>query len=280
MSKDLDSFDTKATYSDASLDYATAAEEFWGFVSDDTADLIGPRPGQRVLDLCCGPGPMTIRSAERVGAHGYVEAVDILPEMRAITRDRARERGLDQVTVRHGDIDELPPGDASFDVVNCSLGLYFAKDMARSLASFWSYVRPGGTLAVTTIGRRLFEPVLPVFFAACRAEQPGMGTYLPWVRTEDPDVLRALAAEARLTGVHVSTRDTPMPLPSPGAWWPIVHGSGLRRLETELDPGAQDRVRRTCEEWITAHRITQLNVGTVRLIATRGRDGVPYTVPA
>ncbi|MFE4452999.1 class I SAM-dependent methyltransferase [Streptomyces sp. NPDC056796] len=269
MSKDLEGFDTRTTYTVASSDYLVAAEEFWGFVSDDTVAQLDLRPGGRVLDFCCGPGPMTIRTAERVGPTGYVESVDILDEMLDITRRRAAERGLDQVTVRHGDIDTLPTGDASFDVVNCSLGIYFAKDMVRTLSSFWSYVRPGGQLAITTIGRRLFEPVLPVFFEACLAEQPGMGTYLPWTRTEDPDVLRSLLEEAGVTGAVVTTQDTPMPLAAPGAWWPVVHGSGLRSLESELGDRAEARVRDRCEEWIAEHGVTEVNVGTVRAIVTK-----------
>ncbi|MFD3522200.1 class I SAM-dependent methyltransferase [Streptomyces sp. NPDC058653] len=269
MSKDLEGFDTLTTYSSASSDYLVAAEEFWGFVSDDTMSQLHLRPGNRVLDFCCGPGPMTIRTAERVGPTGYVESVDILDEMLDITRRRAAERGLRQVTVRHGDIDTLPPGDGSFDVVNCSLGIYFAKDMVSTLSSFWSYVRPGGQLAITTIGRRLFEPVLPVFFEACEAERPGIGTYLPWTRTEDPDVLGSLLDEAGVSGAVVSTRDTPMPLATPEAWWPVVHGSGLRSLEAELGTVAEARVRRRCEEWIAEHRVTEINVGTVRAVATR-----------
>ncbi|MFE3598453.1 class I SAM-dependent methyltransferase [Streptomyces sp. NPDC059096] len=273
MSKDLESYDTLATYSSASSDYSVAAEEFWGFISDDTVSQLDLRPGDRVLDFCCGPGPMTIRTAERVGPTGYVESVDILDEMLDITRRRARERGLSQVAVRHGDIDTLPTGDRSFDVVNCSLGIYFAKDMVRTLAAFWSYVRPGGKLAITTIGRRLFEPVLPVFFDACRTEQPGMGTYLPWIRTEDPDVMRSLLDEAGVPDAVVTTRDTPMPLATPAAWWPVVHGSGLHRLETELSPTAQARVKQRCEEWIAENQVTEVNVGAVRAIATK--EGAP-----
>ncbi|MFD0306425.1 class I SAM-dependent methyltransferase [Streptomyces sp. NPDC127119] len=269
MSKDLEGFDTLSTYTIASSDYLVAAEEFWGFVSDDTMSQLDLRPGNRVLDFCCGPGPMTIRTAERVGPTGYVEGVDILDEMLDITRRRADERGLNHVTVRHGDVDTLPPGDASFDVVNCSLGIYFAKDMARTLSLFWSYVRPGGQLAITTIGRRLFEPVLPVFFEACRSEQPGMGTYLPWTRTEDPDVLRSLLDEAGVPGAVVTTRDTPMPLATPEAWWPVVHGSGLRSLEEELGATAETAVRRRCEEWLTEQNVTEINVGTVRAVVTK-----------
>ncbi|MFH9613270.1 class I SAM-dependent methyltransferase [Streptomyces pratensis] len=227
------------------------------------------RPGDRVLDLCCGPGPMTIRIAERVGPTGYVESVDILDEMLDITRRRAGERGLGQVTARRGDIDTLPAGDGSFDIVNCSLGIYFAKDMVRTLSSFWSYVKPGGKLVITTIGTRLFEPVLPVFFDACEAERPGMGAYLPWIRTEDPDVLRSLLDEAGVPGAVATTRETAMPLATPQAWWPVVHASGLRRLESELGAAAEARVRSRCENWLAAHRVTALNVGTVRAIATR-----------
>ncbi|GAA1397660.1 hypothetical protein GCM10009639_35320 [Kitasatospora putterlickiae] len=271
MSKDLESFDTTTTYRTVSKDYAVAAEEFWGFISDETIAHLDLRAGLRVLDLCCGPGPMTLRLAERVGSGGCVEAVDVLEEMRTLTRERAAQRGFAHVIVREGDIDALPEGDASFDIVNCSLGLYFARDMARSLASFWSYVRPGGTLAVTTIGPRLFDPVRPVFFEACEAELPGVGTYLPWTRTDDPDVVLSLFEQAGIPGAVVSTDRRAIRLASPQAWWPIVHGSGLRQLQEELGEAAGDRVRRRCEAWIEQNGVTGINVETLRLIATKPR---------
>ncbi len=266
---DLESYETLTTYSSASADYAIASEDFWGFVSDDTISLLDPRPGLRALDFCCGPGPMTVRLAERLGPTGYVEGADILGDMLAIARSRTRERGLDNVRLNFADIDDLPPGDESFDIVNCSLGIYFAKDMVRTLRSFWSYVRPGGTLAITTIGRRLFDPVLPVFFASCRAERPGMGTYLPWVRTEDPEVVHELLTAAGASDPAVTTKDTPMDLPTPASWWPVVHASGLRRLEADLEGPAEARVRETCERWLAEHGTTSLNVGTVRAIAVK-----------
>jgi len=55
------------------------------FVQQDAASqavvpLLGPRPGERVLDLCAAPGIKTTQIAERVQGRGLIVAVDVNPD--------------------------------------------------------------------------------------------------------------------------------------------------------------------------------------------------------
>src|SRR5258708_3037108 len=59
--------------------------------------LASVQPGERVLDLACGPGDTTFEAAARSGAQGEVLGVDIAPEMIAIARRRALEAGITNV---------------------------------------------------------------------------------------------------------------------------------------------------------------------------------------
>ncbi len=61
--------------------------------------LLDPRPGERYADIGCGPGYFALPVAERVRPGGKVYALDIAPEMLAMCRRRARERGLDDIVV-------------------------------------------------------------------------------------------------------------------------------------------------------------------------------------
>ncbi len=261
MIADLASYDPERTYTTAAPDYDAALEEFWGFCARNTIERLRLQPGDRVLDVACGPGPATLRAAERVRPDGHVEGVDISEEMLTIARRHARERGLDNVTFTRGDMDSLPYENESFDTVTIVLGLFFAKDIIGTLKGLWSLVQPGGTLAVTTLGPEFFHPMFDVFLDAVRAERPELELSIPWQRTEDPNTLRTMLLDADIPDPTVTDEVTSMNLSDPQSWWRIVRGTGMRRIEMELNEPTAARVREANEKWIVDHSLTSIVLG-------------------
>ena len=95
----------------------------------------------RILEVGCGTG----RTACHLAAKGYtVTAVDIRPDMLVKARYRAE---LDQVNVlfTHGDVEQLPFEDNSFDVVLAESVTIFA-DTNRALREYYRVLAPGGKL--------------------------------------------------------------------------------------------------------------------------------------
>jgi len=105
----------------------------------------GIRPGEDVLDVACGTGNVAIRAAE---AGAAVTGVDLTPELFDAGRALAAEA---QVTVDwvHGDAEDLPFADASFDVVASSFGCMFAPRHQVTADELVRVLRPGGRLVVT-----------------------------------------------------------------------------------------------------------------------------------
>src|SRR5207248_944950 len=99
-------------------------------------ELMGPRPGERVLDLACGPGNTTRHLVDR---RARVIGVDIAPGMLELARMDVPEA----VFVR-GDLEQLPLREVSCDAAFCGHGLQFVPDLLQALREARRVLRPGG----------------------------------------------------------------------------------------------------------------------------------------
>jgi ubiquinone/menaquinone biosynthesis C-methylase UbiE len=107
------------------------------------------REGQRVLDLGCGTGALSLRAARR-GAR--VKGIDVNIEMLEIARQRTHEAGLaDHVDLQEMGVAELD-GEApdSYDAVMSGLCLSELSDdeIRYTLQHVRRIIRPGGALLV------------------------------------------------------------------------------------------------------------------------------------
>jgi demethylmenaquinone methyltransferase/2-methoxy-6-polyprenyl-1,4-benzoquinol methylase len=117
------------------------------------------RPGDRVLDACCGTGDLAI-GALRQGA-GEVTGLDFSERM----LERARRKGPAVDWVR-GDLLALPFADASFDAATVGFGVRNVEDLAAALRELRRVLRPGGRLGILeiTTPRGLLAPFYRVWF--------------------------------------------------------------------------------------------------------------------
>ena len=77
----------------------------------------GLKPGQKVLEIGCGPGFFTIPAAKIVGEKGSVYALDINPVAIKTVRRKIKEKGLKNVKVILADASETGLPEESVDVV-------------------------------------------------------------------------------------------------------------------------------------------------------------------
>lgn len=273
--EELERFDPEGTYRKAATDYLDATRKYWEFAPVRTIEQLQLPPGSRLVDFGCGPGHAANYAAQEiVGPNGYVEGMDVADEMLNLARADAAAAGLVNVGFRQADFDNLPSGDESFDAVTCCSALFFAKHIDVTLRRMLTYLRPGGTLAVTTLTAETLEPAKSYFLSNCRAESPGTSIYIPWTRLTDADVLNTLLAGTGLVNVEVRTEIATMALPRPKDWWNIVLGSGLRRMVMDMKPNARSRVQSACERWLTEHNVTTLTCGFNYAIAQKGDSEV------
>ena len=106
----------------------------------------GVRAGQRVLDVACGTGVVSVTAAQR-GAR--VTGLDLTPELLERARENGRIAGV-EIDWHEGDVEHLPFGDASFDVVLSQFGHIFAPRPEVAIGEMLRVLKPGRTVAFST----------------------------------------------------------------------------------------------------------------------------------
>ncbi|HKN93829.1 MAG TPA: methyltransferase domain-containing protein [Thermoleophilaceae bacterium] len=109
-----------------------------------TLAALALEPGERVLDVGCGPGYLAREMAEAVGTDGFVHGVDPSPAMLAI----AARRALPHMELSEGDALSLRLPDAEFDVAVSTQVYEYVADIEGALREARRVLRPGGRLLV------------------------------------------------------------------------------------------------------------------------------------
>ena len=158
------------------LEEQAAFQDGWFLVQDAAAKAAvlaaGPKPGQRVLDVCAAPGGKTFSAAMAMEDRGEIISCDIHPHKLALIEKGAERLGLSCVRTELADGRENRAAwNESFDLVLCDvpcsgLGIIRKKPDIRYkdseklaglprvqraiLDNACRYVRPGGVLLYAT----------------------------------------------------------------------------------------------------------------------------------
>lgn len=227
-------------------------------VTEQMLGLCRLAPGDRVLELACGPGGVGLAAAERVAPGGEVVLSDVVPEMTAIASARAAAVGLTNVTTRELDLERIDAPDGSFDVVLCREGLMLVPDPARAAREIRRVLRHGGRAALAVWGPRERNPWLGVLFDAVSAQLgapvPPPGVPGPF-SLQDAGRLAGLLADAELCDVDVREAPEPVRATSFEEWWtrvPSLAGP-IAQVLASLPDDAREAIRDRARDALTAY---------------------------
>jgi SAM-dependent methyltransferase len=192
------------------------------------------RPGQKVLDIGCGPGVFTARYAQ---AGAEVIGVDFSEQMIQVAKDQFPGTGF-----RVADAEQLPFESDTFDLV---VGVHVVHHLARPRVVFESVCRvtkPGGNFAFT-IPDQLRQASFGSFFSAVTEHHemdamPGG----PLLMESDPAVVQAEVLTGGFQECRVERRQMTCKLQS---LEPLLEvGRKFANLD-QVAPDVNERIRAT-----------------------------------
>ncbi len=172
------------------------------FVSDlgmPVVELLSPRPGERILDLGCGDGALSIKLIE-LGC--TVVCVDASPEM----IKAAASQGLDARVVDGCSLQF----DREFDAVFSNAALHWMKEPERVIEGAWRALRPGGRFVAEFGGYGNVGKITSALESALASR--GKAVACPWYFPRSAEYRRLLeAAGFNVKTIKLFSRPTRLP---------------------------------------------------------------------
>jgi SAM-dependent methyltransferase len=177
-------------------------------------DLLDPKPGERILDIGCGEGTLTLKIIER-GAK--VLGIDNSPEMIAAARDK----GVDAILLP---IEDMGFG-AEFDAAFSNATLHWVLEKEKAARAIFRALRPGGRFAGEMGGDGNVKRL-----RGALDEELIIRGYLPPVEASNwyaaPEEFAAVYEEAGFTEVDARLIERPTPIEHGVAAWVTTFRKG------------------------------------------------------
>ena len=210
-------------------------------VTQRMLDLATINKGDWVLDIASGTGEPAIPAARRVGPTGKVIGTDLVDDMLAVARDKARQQQIDNIEFRCVDGETLPFGSDEFHSATIRWGLMFMPDPVSCLRQAHNALKKDGRLVVSCWA----EPERNPFFTHIMSilgqfmELPQAPASAPGVFAfADPDRLVSVIRESGFQNIEIEDLAINMVVADSGEeYWKIMEGLAgpIVQLMKQLD---------------------------------------------
>ncbi len=222
-------------------------------VSEWIIEQLDLRPGQRILELAAGPGDTGFLAAERIAPGGTLICSDGSEAMLNVARDRASERGLENVEFVQLQLEWIDLETASVHAAFCRWALMLLVDPGAALQEIRRVLRPGGRFATAVWDAAEHNPWATIPMRALvelghaerpDPEAPGM------FALADPGSLQELMESAGFVEISLDTMKIERPQASLEEYLAgqLDMSLGFRETRQRLDDQQWDEVRKRIAE--------------------------------
>lgn len=211
-------------------------------LAHELVDDAALRTGERVVDVGCGTGAVTLLAAERVGPGGSVVGVDPSVEMLNVACSLPNPSGA-AILWLEAPAEALPVETDTKDVVLCQLALMFVADPRAALEEMHRVLTKGGRVAINVLGT-MPRPFTVMLQALGDAIDPALESFLRKVFSmDDLGSLAALLDEAGFGGIEVSSKPRTFNLGPPDEFlWGYLNGTPLSGAVASAPPARLERL--------------------------------------
>jgi ubiquinone/menaquinone biosynthesis C-methylase UbiE len=216
-------------------DRQQAQDILLGPVADILVGRAQARAGERIIDVGCGSGAVSIALGQKVGPSGHVLGIDISGPM--LERARQVAPAGPPVDFVLADATVYPFAPASFDLLVSRFGVMFFAEPARSFANLRRGLKPSGRLAFVCWREPRENPFFMVPLQAVYKHAPRM----PQLGPEEPGPF-SFASQARVQRILSEAGFTAIAMEPCNLSLDIAIGRGLDaavKSALEIGPAAR-----------------------------------------
>jgi len=140
------------TFHDNEIELDRLKKQAAAFIGIEIKNLerAGLKPGQKVLDLGCGPGFISCELAKYVG-NGQVMGVDTNDQLLTIADNEKKIRNITNLNFKKSNVYQLDLPKNEFDFVYCRLIFQHLSDPNLALQNIYQVLKPGGIVCIADI---------------------------------------------------------------------------------------------------------------------------------
>jgi len=192
------------------------------------------KSGDAVLDVACGPGTLALKVAHSAGK---VHGIDFSQAMLDCFAGHIERDGHNNIEIRHGDAQQLPYENDSFDAAFSLFGLMFFPDRLKGFSEIHRTLKPGGSAVVTSWAPVDQSPAMQAMFGALKAMKPELPDPQRAVDTlENPELFEREMREAGFRDVEIRRVTGSFPVESVHAFWDgmVRGGAPLQMMKKNM----------------------------------------------
>lgn len=226
--------------------YVTDTRPVFGQYCEEAVKLSGLSHADRVLDVACGPGTLSLRIHHNVKE---IDAIDFSQGMLDCFNRDIADQGISNIRTHLMDGQQLEFEDNSFDFAFSIFGLMFFPDRMKGFSEVYRTLKPGGCAVVSSWAPVAESSAMTLMFGAIQKAFPrkSEADNEKILNLEDPDNFRHEMEHGGFTNVSVTPFD---------GYWDI---SSTRDFYDSMERGsapiAMMKNRMSPEDWAVKREI-------------------------